>query len=215
MVDFCHSLSWTTRNEQYSKKMIRSKQIFFCSQLEVFKPAPVHFCTDFTSTASETVSTYGRVVLQRGSLLQAVRVVQDSHLLNTHPYPQPTRATIPTRNSFAGMIETINHYNTSYNRWLCKIDKYININQFFIGGLNYPSSFYNRKSINYAKDKFIGVKIGSHTFLNYFTSTAIATLSICHCCIMARYAFVGTDKGIARLSFAKQSPPRTCYLELR
>ncbi|KII70632.1 hypothetical protein RF11_06988 [Thelohanellus kitauei] len=27
--------------------------------LEVFKPAPVHFCTDFTSTASATVSTYG------------------------------------------------------------------------------------------------------------------------------------------------------------
>ncbi|KII69341.1 hypothetical protein RF11_16285 [Thelohanellus kitauei] len=58
--------------------------------------------TDFTSTASATVSTYGRVVLRRGTLLQAVRVVQDSQQLNTHPYPQPTRATIPNRHSFAG-----------------------------------------------------------------------------------------------------------------
>ncbi|KII66118.1 hypothetical protein RF11_11934 [Thelohanellus kitauei] len=78
------------------------KSSFFFSQLEVFKPAPVHFCTDFTSTASATVSTYGRDVLRLGTLLQAVRVVQDSHLLNTHPYPQPTRATIPSRHSFAG-----------------------------------------------------------------------------------------------------------------
>ncbi|KII74847.1 hypothetical protein RF11_12989 [Thelohanellus kitauei] len=62
--------------------------------LEVFKPAPVHLCTDFTSTASATVST--------GPLLQTVRVVQDSNLLNTHPYPHPTRATIPNRHSFAG-----------------------------------------------------------------------------------------------------------------
>ncbi|KII74691.1 hypothetical protein RF11_11389 [Thelohanellus kitauei] len=75
---------------------------FFCSQLEVFKPAPVHFCTDFTSTASATVSTYGRVVLRLGTFLQAVKVVQDSHLLNTHPHPQPTRATLPSRHSFAG-----------------------------------------------------------------------------------------------------------------
>ncbi|KII75059.1 hypothetical protein RF11_03131 [Thelohanellus kitauei] len=70
--------------------------------LEVFKPAPVHFCTDFTSTASATVSTYGRVVLRLGTFLQAVKVVQDSHLLNTHPHPQPTRATLPSRHSFAG-----------------------------------------------------------------------------------------------------------------
>ncbi|KII66437.1 hypothetical protein RF11_02082 [Thelohanellus kitauei] len=69
--------------------------------LEVFKPAPVHFCTDFTSTASATVSTYGRVVLRLGTFLQAVKVVQDSHLLNTHPHPQPTRATLPSRHSFA------------------------------------------------------------------------------------------------------------------
>ncbi|KII70743.1 hypothetical protein RF11_09966 [Thelohanellus kitauei] len=65
----------------------------------------VHFCTDFTSTANATVSTYGRDVLRRGTLLQAVRVLQDSHLLNTHPYPQPTRATKPNRHSFAGNIQ--------------------------------------------------------------------------------------------------------------
>ncbi|KII71280.1 hypothetical protein RF11_08776 [Thelohanellus kitauei] len=74
---------------------------FFCSQLEVLKPAPVHFCTDFMSTANATVSTYGRDELRGGTLLQAVRVVQDSHLINTHPYLQPTRATIPNRHSFA------------------------------------------------------------------------------------------------------------------
>ncbi|KII64720.1 hypothetical protein RF11_05510 [Thelohanellus kitauei] len=45
--------------------------------LEVYKPAPVHYCTDFTSTA--TVSTYGRDIRRIGSLLQAVRVVLDSH----------------------------------------------------------------------------------------------------------------------------------------
>ncbi|KII62603.1 hypothetical protein RF11_14015 [Thelohanellus kitauei] len=70
--------------------------------LEVFKPAPVHFFTDFPSTASATVSTYGRVVLRLGTFLQAFIVVQDSHLLNTHPHPQPTRATLPSRHSFAG-----------------------------------------------------------------------------------------------------------------
>ncbi|KII68378.1 hypothetical protein RF11_06825 [Thelohanellus kitauei] len=72
------------------------------NELEVLKPAPVHFCTDFPSTATATVSTYGRVVLRLGTFLQAVKVVQDSHLLNTHPHPQPTRATLPTRHSFAG-----------------------------------------------------------------------------------------------------------------
>ncbi|KII70495.1 hypothetical protein RF11_11831 [Thelohanellus kitauei] len=71
-------------------------------KLEVLKPAPVHFCTDFPSTATATVSTYGRVVLRLGTFLQAVKVVQDSHLLNTHPHPQPTRATIPSLHSFAG-----------------------------------------------------------------------------------------------------------------
>ncbi|KII66629.1 hypothetical protein RF11_01895 [Thelohanellus kitauei] len=76
-------------------------QIFVYTH-QVFKPAPVHFGTDFTSTASATVSTYGRDVLQLGTLLQAVRVVQGSHLLNTHPYPQPTWATIPSWHSFAG-----------------------------------------------------------------------------------------------------------------
>ncbi|KII70399.1 hypothetical protein RF11_00184 [Thelohanellus kitauei] len=40
--------------------------------LEVLKPAPVHFCTDFPSTATATVSTYGRVVLRLGTFLQAV-----------------------------------------------------------------------------------------------------------------------------------------------
>ncbi|KII70259.1 hypothetical protein RF11_02475 [Thelohanellus kitauei] len=75
---------------------------FFCSQLKVFKPAPMHFCTDFTSTANTTVSTYGRVVLRLGTFLQAVKVVQDSHLLNTHPHPQPTRATLPSLHSFTG-----------------------------------------------------------------------------------------------------------------
>ncbi|KII74969.1 hypothetical protein RF11_16427 [Thelohanellus kitauei] len=71
------------------------------NDLEVFKPAPVHFCTDFTSTANATVSTYCRDVLRLGTLLQAVRVVQASHLLSTHPYPQPTRVTLPSRHSFA------------------------------------------------------------------------------------------------------------------
>ncbi|KII68170.1 hypothetical protein RF11_12970 [Thelohanellus kitauei] len=70
--------------------------------LEVFKPAPVHFCTDFRSTASATVSMYGRDVLRLGAFLQAVKVVQGSHLLKTHPHPQPTRATIPSQHSLAG-----------------------------------------------------------------------------------------------------------------
>ncbi|KII61219.1 hypothetical protein RF11_11304 [Thelohanellus kitauei] len=69
--------------------------------IEVFKPAAVHFLTDFTSTSNATVSTYDMVVLRVGTLLQAVWIVQDSHLLNTHPYPQHTRATIPNRHSFA------------------------------------------------------------------------------------------------------------------
>ncbi|KII74240.1 hypothetical protein RF11_07173 [Thelohanellus kitauei] len=41
--------------------------------LEVLKPSPVHFCTDFTSTASSTLSTYGRDVLRLGTFLQAVK----------------------------------------------------------------------------------------------------------------------------------------------
>ncbi|KII63612.1 hypothetical protein RF11_12119 [Thelohanellus kitauei] len=76
------------------------------SELEVFKPAPVHFCTDFTSTANATVSTYSRDVPPLGTFLQAVKLVQDSHLLNTHPHPQPTRATLPSRHSFAGKYRT-------------------------------------------------------------------------------------------------------------
>ncbi|KII72945.1 hypothetical protein RF11_12315 [Thelohanellus kitauei] len=75
---------------------------FFCSHIEVLKTAPVHFCTNFTSTANAMVSTYGRDVLQGGTLLQAVRLVQYSHLLNNHPYHQSTRGTIPNRHSFAG-----------------------------------------------------------------------------------------------------------------
>ncbi|KII68051.1 hypothetical protein RF11_08593 [Thelohanellus kitauei] len=77
--------------------------------LEVFKPAAVHFCTDFSSTA--TMSTYGRIVIRRVTLLQAVRVVQGSHLLNTHPYPQPTISTLPDRHPFVGnkyMFEDLN-----------------------------------------------------------------------------------------------------------
>ncbi|KII62426.1 hypothetical protein RF11_16236 [Thelohanellus kitauei] len=45
-------------------------------ELEVFKPAQVHFCTDFTSTVSAPVSTYGRVVLRRGTLVQPVKVLE-------------------------------------------------------------------------------------------------------------------------------------------
>ncbi|KII70755.1 hypothetical protein RF11_09978 [Thelohanellus kitauei] len=92
-LNVCNDFYVVNKTDKYS---------FFCSQLEVFKPAPVRFCTDFTSTANATVSTYGRDVLREGTLLQAVRVVQDSHLLKTHPYLQPTTATIPNRHSFAG-----------------------------------------------------------------------------------------------------------------
>ncbi|KII71804.1 hypothetical protein RF11_01347 [Thelohanellus kitauei] len=74
---------------------------FIKARLEVVKPAPGHFCRDFMSTANATVSTPCRDVLQGGTLLQSVRVGQDSHMLNTHPYPQSTRATIPNRHSFA------------------------------------------------------------------------------------------------------------------
>ncbi|KII67586.1 hypothetical protein RF11_14320 [Thelohanellus kitauei] len=70
--------------------------------LEVFKPAPVHYCTDFTSTAIATVSTYGRDIRRIGTLFQAVRVVLGSHPLNIHPYPLPTRAKLPNRHSFPG-----------------------------------------------------------------------------------------------------------------
>ncbi|KII64157.1 hypothetical protein RF11_00858 [Thelohanellus kitauei] len=87
-------------------------QYIFIFRLEVFKPAPVHFCTDFTSTASSTVSTYGRVVPRGGTLLQAVRVVQD-HLLNTHHYPQPIRAKLPDRHLFAGRYYT--HHKTDHH----------------------------------------------------------------------------------------------------
>ncbi|KII63359.1 hypothetical protein RF11_05945 [Thelohanellus kitauei] len=59
----------------------------------VFKPTTVHYCTNFTSTAIATVSTY-------------VRAVQDSHRLNTHPYPPPTRATLPDRHPLAGKYHT-------------------------------------------------------------------------------------------------------------
>ncbi|KII63781.1 hypothetical protein RF11_15015 [Thelohanellus kitauei] len=73
-----------------------------CDRRKVFKPAPVQYCTDFTSTAIATVSMYGRDIRRIGTLLQAVRVVQDSHPLNTHPYPHPTRAMLPDRHPFPG-----------------------------------------------------------------------------------------------------------------
>ncbi|KII64918.1 hypothetical protein RF11_06129 [Thelohanellus kitauei] len=40
------------------KGHITLNYLFFCQRPDVFKPAPVHFCTDFTSTANATVSTY-------------------------------------------------------------------------------------------------------------------------------------------------------------
>ncbi|KII68034.1 hypothetical protein RF11_02037 [Thelohanellus kitauei] len=73
-----------------------------CPSEKVYKPASVHFCTDFTSTANATVSTYGRDIPRGGTLLQAAKVVQGSHLLNIYPYPQPTRATLPNRHLFSG-----------------------------------------------------------------------------------------------------------------
>ncbi|KII71892.1 hypothetical protein RF11_11890 [Thelohanellus kitauei] len=69
---------------------------------EVFKLAPVHYCTDFTLTANAMVSTYGRNICRGGTLLQAVKVVHCSHPLNIHPYPLPTIATLPNRHWLAG-----------------------------------------------------------------------------------------------------------------
>ncbi|KII73080.1 hypothetical protein RF11_12474 [Thelohanellus kitauei] len=110
-----HSVeAYAIRMETHGKSLVYSGDTRPCQLLiekEVFKPAPVHFCTDFTSTASATVSTYGRVVLRLGTFLQAVKVVQDSHLLNTHPYPQPTRATLPDRHSIAGKLISMNQCN--------------------------------------------------------------------------------------------------------
>ncbi|KII74819.1 hypothetical protein RF11_14498 [Thelohanellus kitauei] len=70
-------------------------------RLEVYKPAPALYCTDFTSTAIATVSSYGRNICRVGTLLQAVRVVLDSHSQNTHRYHQPTTARFPDQHSFA------------------------------------------------------------------------------------------------------------------
>ncbi|KII66013.1 hypothetical protein RF11_14526 [Thelohanellus kitauei] len=57
-----------------------SNHIYYCllENLEVFKPEPVHLCTDFTSTASVTVSTYSRDVLQLGTFLRAVYVTKSA-----------------------------------------------------------------------------------------------------------------------------------------
>ncbi|KII71516.1 hypothetical protein RF11_14136 [Thelohanellus kitauei] len=73
--------------------------------LELFKHAPVHYCTEFTSIANAMVCTYGKDIRRGGTLLQAVRVVRGSHRLNIHSYPLPTRATLPNRHSFAGKSE--------------------------------------------------------------------------------------------------------------
>ncbi|KII61496.1 hypothetical protein RF11_12912 [Thelohanellus kitauei] len=99
------------REDYLTDEILEKVQLHEVSELEleVFKPAPVHCCTDFTSTAIATVSTYGRDIRRIGTLLQAVRVVQDLHPLNTHPYPQPTRTTLPDRHPFAGI-------NLSYSR---------------------------------------------------------------------------------------------------
>ncbi|KII63111.1 hypothetical protein RF11_01861 [Thelohanellus kitauei] len=82
-------------------------------RLEVFKPAPVHFCTDFTLTASATVSTYCRDIFRGGTLLRAVRVMHDSYLRNNHPYPQPTLATLPDRHPLAGKFMKLFHFDIS------------------------------------------------------------------------------------------------------
>ncbi|KII73322.1 hypothetical protein RF11_04704 [Thelohanellus kitauei] len=87
----------------------------FClTHQEVFKPEPLNYCTDFTSTAIATVSTYGRDICQLGTLVQAVRVVLDSHPLNTNHYPQPTRATLPDHNPFAGKYHTVASFPSQY-----------------------------------------------------------------------------------------------------
>ncbi|KII70717.1 hypothetical protein RF11_09052 [Thelohanellus kitauei] len=62
---------------------------FFCQRLEVYKTVPVHFCTDLTSTANATDPHTCRAAPRHGTLLQAVRVVYDSHLLNIHPIVCP------------------------------------------------------------------------------------------------------------------------------
>ncbi|KII69539.1 hypothetical protein RF11_00419 [Thelohanellus kitauei] len=89
----------------------------------------VHFCTDFTSTASATVSTYVRVVLRRGTLLQAVKLVQGSHLLNTQPYPQPTRATIPSWHSFAGKLNAEEDVSCDIDETIHKIPDLVKAQQ--------------------------------------------------------------------------------------
>ncbi|KII68184.1 hypothetical protein RF11_08135 [Thelohanellus kitauei] len=98
------SVEPTLRTKQSRRRKSTDQSAFAqIVKLELFKPAPVHFCTDFTSTANATVSKYGRDVLRLGTFLQAVKVVQDSQLINTHPHPKPTRATLPSRHSFAGI----------------------------------------------------------------------------------------------------------------
>ncbi|KII63307.1 hypothetical protein RF11_04904 [Thelohanellus kitauei] len=78
---------------------------FESETLEVFKHAPVHYCTDFTSTSIATVFTYGRDIRCIDPLKQAVRGLRGSHPLNTHPYPQTTRPASPDHHSFAGTFE--------------------------------------------------------------------------------------------------------------
>ncbi|KII71160.1 hypothetical protein RF11_09180 [Thelohanellus kitauei] len=45
----------------------------FFNNLDGYKPAPVHYCTCFTSTTTATVSTYGRDIRWIGTHLQALR----------------------------------------------------------------------------------------------------------------------------------------------
>ncbi|KII66906.1 hypothetical protein RF11_11862 [Thelohanellus kitauei] len=60
-----------------------------CRSPEVFKPALVHYSTDFTSTATATVLTYDNEICPICTLHYAVKLARSSHLLNIHPYPVP------------------------------------------------------------------------------------------------------------------------------
>ncbi|KII66402.1 hypothetical protein RF11_02043 [Thelohanellus kitauei] len=81
---------------------------------KVYKPVPVHFCTDLRRPRMRRCPRTCRAVLRIGTLLHAVRVVQDSHLLKIHSRPLPTRATTPLRHSFA-----TKYYKEEYPTTMC------------------------------------------------------------------------------------------------
>ncbi|KII63112.1 hypothetical protein RF11_01862 [Thelohanellus kitauei] len=79
--------------------------IFLPPSLEAFKPSPIHYMSDITSTANAILSTFDypiRIASRQGTQLFAkTRIVQDIYFQNNYRRALPSKRAAPKRCSLA------------------------------------------------------------------------------------------------------------------